>query len=265
MTSRSAVPSAAASAASFAVIPAIDIRGGRCVRLLRGDYDRETQYPDDPVAVARRWERMGAPLIHVVDLDGARTGAPENATLIATICQAVNVPVEVSGGMRTLAAIQSALEGGAARVQLGSAAVADPGLVREACAAFPGAIVVAIDAKDGEVMIDGWTRASGVRATDLARRAADLGAPRIMYTDIARDGALEGPNVSALREIVESVPIPVIASGGISTLDQLREVIATGCEGAIIGKALYEGHLDLREALAASVAPRGAGPGPLPC
>jgi phosphoribosylformimino-5-aminoimidazole carboxamide ribotide isomerase len=237
---------------SFDVIPAIDIRGGRCVRLLHGDYARETAYSDDPVGMAVRWQDLGAPLIHVVDLDGAKDGQPQNADLIAGICAAVNVPVEVSGGMRTLNIVRGAVERGATRVQLGSAAVSDPELVREACAALPGVIVISIDAKDGEVMTDGWTRGSGVRAIDLARQVVELGAPRIMYTDIGRDGALQGPNIAALAEMVSAVPVPVIASGGITTIDQLLQVIATGCEGAIIGKALYEGAIDLREALAAA-------------
>jgi phosphoribosylformimino-5-aminoimidazole carboxamide ribotide isomerase len=247
------------SGAMFTVIPAIDIRGGKCVRLLHGDYDKETAYSDDPVAVAKRWESLGAPHIHVVDLDGAKAGAPVNGDLISRICRTVSVPVEVSGGMRTLEIVASAIAGGASRVQLGSAAVHNPELVAAACLAHPGAIVVSIDAKDGEVMTDGWIKGSGVRATDLARRVAEQGAPRIMYTDIGRDGALQGPNLEALREMVAAVPVPVIASGGISTIAQLRDVIATGAEGAIIGKALYEGQIDLPEALEAALGTRDKG------
>ena len=234
----------------FTVIPAIDIRGGRCVRLLHGDYDQETAYSAEPVAVARQWASLGAPLIHVVDLDGAKDGTPANADLIAAICAAVTVPVEVSGGIRSLANVAGAIDRGAGRVQLGSSAVSDPDLVVAACARFPGRIVVSIDARNGEVMTDGWLRGSGVTAIDLARQMAAAGAPRMMYTDIGRDGAMQGPNIEALREMVAAVAIPVVASGGISTLDQLREVIATGAEGAIIGKALYEGRITLPDALA---------------
>jgi phosphoribosylformimino-5-aminoimidazole carboxamide ribotide isomerase len=243
-------PASPTPRAAFTVIPAVDIRGGKCVRLLHGDYNQETAYSDDPVAVACRWQDLGAPLVHVVDLDGARAGHPVNDRIVEAICRALSVPVEVSGGIRTLEAVREAISWGAGRVQLGSAAVRDPGLVQSACAEYGEAMIVSIDARDGEVMTDGWTRGSGLRAIDLGRRMAALGVPRIMYTDIARDGAMQGPNLDALREMVAAVPIPVVASGGISTVDQLRQVIATGCEGAIIGKALYEGQVDLREALA---------------
>ena len=245
---------------SFMVIPAIDIRGGRCVRLLNGDYSRETAYSDDPVAMAVKWAEMGAPMLHVVDLDGAKAGSPQNAALVASICRTVSVPVEVSGGMRTAANVADALAAGAARVQLGSAAVHNPELVAGLSARHPGCIVVSIDARDGEVMTDGWTRGTGVRATELANRVAAAGAPRIMYTDIGRDGALKGPNIESLCEMVAAAPVPVIASGGISTIGQLRDVIATGAEGAIIGKALYEGQIDLRQALAAALVPADLGP-----
>jgi phosphoribosylformimino-5-aminoimidazole carboxamide ribotide isomerase len=243
----------------FTVIPAIDIRGGRCVRLLQGDYDRETTYSADPIGMALKWQEVGAPMLHVVDLDGAKAGRPANADLIAAICASVQVPVEVSGGMRSLANVREAIKRGATRVQLGSAAIHDPALVEAACREHGDAIVVSIDARDGQVMTDGWTAGSGVNAIDLARRMVEAGVPRLMYTDIGRDGGLQGPNLDALREIVEAVPVPVIASGGITTIDQLESVIATGAEGAIIGKALYEGQLDLREAL---VAARGQSPHP---
>lgn len=234
----------------FVVIPAIDIRGGRCVRLVHGDYDRETRYADDPVEVARRWEREGALLIHVVDLDGAKAGAPVNQEVMAAICEAVSIPVEVSGGLRTLGAVATAFGYGAGRVQLGSAAVRDPGLVRDACARFPGRTVVSIDAKDGQVMTDGWLEGSGTSALDLARAMVEAGVPRLMYTDIGRDGAMSGPNLDALREMVQAVSIPVVASGGVTTLDDLHAVMATGAEGAIVGKALYEGTIFLPDAIA---------------
>ena len=234
------------------MIPAIDLRGGRCVRLLQGDYAKETAYSDDPVSMAMQWQELGAPMLHVVDLDGARAGRPVQADIVAAICAALAIPVEISGGMRTLENVREAVKRGASRVQVGSAAVKDPEMLRAACAAYPEAIVVSIDAKGGEVMTDGWTQGGGVSAFDLANRVVADGAARIMYTDISRDGALQGPNVEALQEMVAAVPVPVIASGGITTIEQLRDVMATGCEGAIIGKALYEGQIDLREALAAA-------------
>lgn len=237
---------------TFDVIPAIDLRGGRCVRLLQGDYAQETAYSDDPVGMALKWQGLGARLLHLVDLDGAKAGRPVQADVVASICAALTIPVEVSGGMRTLENIREAVKRGAARVQVGSGAVRDQAMLQAACAAFPEAIVVSIDARDGEVMTDGWTRGGGVQALELAKRVVADGAARIMYTDISRDGALQGPNVEALQQMVDSVPVPVIASGGITTLAQLRAVIATGCEGAIIGKALYEGQIDLRAALEAA-------------
>lgn len=236
---------------AFQVIPSIDLRGGRVVRLFQGDYARETDYALDAVTVAKRWQAEGGTLIHVVDLDGAKDGRPVNGALIEAICAAVSVPVEVSGGMRSMDLIRVAFAAGASRVQIGSAAVRDPDLVRDACAAFPGQIVVSIDSLDGIVMTDGWTKEGDVAAVELAQKMVALGVPRIMYTDIARDGMLQGPNVRALQRLVQSVGIPVIASGGISTIDQLRAVAATGCEGAIIGKALYEGAINLAEAIQA--------------
>ncbi|MGI8926747.1 MAG: 1-(5-phosphoribosyl)-5-[(5-phosphoribosylamino)methylideneamino]imidazole-4-carboxamide isomerase [Tepidiformaceae bacterium] len=236
------------------VIPAIDLRGGRCVRLFQGDYARETRYSDDPVAVARRWEAMGAPRLHVVDLDGAREGRPLNQEVMAAICREVGIPVEVSGGIRDLAGVRGAFAYGAARVQLGSAAVRDPELVCQSVGEFPGAMVVSVDARDGEVRTDGWTASSGIRASDLARRMVELGVPRLMFTDIGRDSTLTGPNVQALAELVEALSVPVVASGGVASVDDLKELAAIGCEGVIIGKALYEGTIDLREALAAVAA-----------
>lgn len=235
---------------TFQVIPAIDLRGGRCVRLVQGDYNRETRYSDDPVSVARKWEQAGAPLIHVVDLDGAKDGQPVNHEVMAAICGAVSIPVEVSGGIRTLEAIEAALAYGAGRVQLGSAAVRQPELVAEACARFPGRIVVSIDARNGEVMTDGWLQGSGVRALDLARQMVERGVPRLMYTDISRDGALSGPNIDAMREMVQAVDVPVVASGGVTSIEHLRHLAGAGCEGAIVGRALYEGAIDLATAVA---------------
>ena len=236
---------------TFEVIPAIDLRGGRCVRLLQGDYARETAYSDDPVAVAHRWESLGAPRLHVVDLDGAREGAPRNQEVMARICREVTIPVEVSGGIRTLGAIAAALAYGATRVQLGSVAIKDPELTRAAISRFSDAIVVSIDAKDGEVRTDGWLQGSNVRAIDLARELSAAGAARLMFTDIGRDGMLSEPNFGAYRELVAAVACPVVASGGVSRIDHLVRLAALGCEGAIVGKSLYEEAFTLPDALAA--------------
>lgn len=236
---------------TFEVIPAIDLRGGRCVRLHQGDYRRETAYSDDPAATARLWEEQGAPRLHVVDLDGAREGRPVNTEAIRDICRAVSIPVEVSGGIRTVEAIRQALADGAERVQLGSVAVKDPALAREAIRTFGQAIVIAIDARDGFVRTDGWLQGSNVRALDLARELDAAGVARIMFTDISRDGTLSEPNFQAYRDLLAAVSCPVIASGGIATLDHLRQLAAIGCEGAIVGTSLYERRFTLAEALAA--------------
>jgi len=235
---------------SFQVIPAIDIRGGRCVRLLQGDYARETSYSNDPVSMAREWAQLGAPLIHVVDLDGAKAGGPVNHEVIARICKAVDVPVEVSGGLRTMEDIAAAFAYGAALVQLGSVAVKDPGLVRAAADQFPGAIVVSIDARDGLVQTDGWLQGSHVRAMDLAVEMAKAGVARIMSTDIGRDGMLGEPNYAYYEELVAALDCPVIASGGVAELGHLTRLAGIGCAGVIVGKALYEKNFTLPEALA---------------
>lgn len=236
---------------AFEVIPAIDLRGGRCVRLLQGDYARETLYSDDPVAVALRWEQHGAVRLHVVDLDGARGGAPVNAALMAAICRSVAIPVEVSGGLRSIGDVETAFAYGAGRVQIGSAAVRDPALVRAACARFPHDIVVSVDTRGGEVRTDGWLAGAGLSALELARQMVDLGVPRLMFTDIGLDGAMAGPNFQALEALVGAFPVPIIASGGVTTVDDLRRLRLIGCEGAVVGKALYEGAIELPEALAA--------------
>jgi phosphoribosylformimino-5-aminoimidazole carboxamide ribotide isomerase len=236
---------------TFEVIPAIDLRGGRCVRLLQGDYNRETSYSDDPVSVARQWADLGAPRIHVVDLDGAKDGAPAQSQVMAQICEAVAVPVEVSGGMRGLDHIDAALEYGAKRVQLGSAAVKDPRLVREAVSRFGDAIVVSIDARNGLVQTNGWLEASEVRAIDLAREMEAAGIARIMFTDIGRDGMLGEPNYTAYEALLGVLRCPVVASGGVSSVEHLVRLARLGCEGSIVGKALYEGAFTLPEALAA--------------
>lgn len=239
---------------TFEVIPAIDLRGGRCVRLFQGDYDRETSYSDDPVSVARLWESLGAPRLHVVDLDGARDGSPANQRIMGDICAAVRIPVEVSGGIRDLATIEGAFAYGAGRVQLGSAAVRDPELVRRACERFPGRICVAIDARDGEVHTDGWRVPTGRTVESVAAEMVELGVPRLMFTDIGRDATLTEPNIEGLAHLVSVLPVPVVASGGVADTSHLVRLATIGCEGAIVGKALYEGRIDLAEALRAVAA-----------
>ena len=241
------------------IYPAIDLRGGRCVRLVEGDFARETVYGDDPVAMARRWEAAGARWLHVVDLDGARAGAPVQADVVARICRAVGMSVQIGGGLRDDAAVRTVLDAGASRAILGTVAVRDPALCERLCRAFPGRIVVGIDARDGMARVAGWEEGSTVRATDLARQVAARGAAAIVYTDIARDGTERGPNVDETAAVARAAQIPVIASGGIGSLAHVQAVAAkasAGIEGVIIGRALYTGAVTLEAALAAATEPR---------
>jgi len=233
------------------VIPAVDIRGGRCVRLYQGDYDRETVFSEDPAGMARHWERLGAPRLHVVDLDGARSGRPVNDRVIEELLSTVKIPVQVAGGIRRLEVIGRYLEMGAARVVLGTAAVRDQPLVSKACDIFREAVVVAVDARRGRVATAGWREASGETPEGLMRRLAEMGVPRFIFTDISRDGTLRGPNFAAIRRLVRAFQTPVIASGGVTTVEHLRRLAKLGVEGAIVGRALYDGGLELGEALAA--------------
>jgi phosphoribosylformimino-5-aminoimidazole carboxamide ribotide isomerase len=235
---------------SFELIPAIDIRGGRCVRLFQGDYGQETVY-GDPVEMARRWAALGAPRLHVVDLDGARERRPVNRDRVAAICKAVAVPVEVAGGIRTLEIARAWVEAGADRVQLGSAAVEDPKLVEDVVAALGERAIVSIDCRDAEVMTNGWLEGTGVAVLDLALAMQRAGVPRIMVTDIGRDGAFTGPNLALYEQLLAALEIPVIGSGGVSSIEDLQALARIGCEGAVVGKALYEGRIDLAAALQA--------------
>lgn len=229
------------------VIPAIDLRGGKCVRLLQGDFARETVYGDDPLAMARHWQDAGAPLLHVVDLDGARAGHPAQAALVAAIARALSIPVEASGGLRTLDDIAATLEAGAARVVLGTVALEQPELFVAALARWgPERIVLGLDARDGLVATRGWLETTTTRASDLARDFAARGLRRVIYTDIARDGTLSAPNYDALRELAAASGLAVIASGGVTTREHLAELAAIpNVEGAIVGTALYTGDLAL--------------------
>ena len=231
------------------IIPAIDLKGGRCVRLIQGEKHRETVYSDNPPDVARRWHAAGAEMIHVVDLDGAFEGKPHNTEVVASIVEAVDVPIELGGGLRTTADVDAAIELGVARAIIGTRAAATPEWIGELCKRHPGKIAAGIDARDGMVAVEGWTETSTVGAADLARKMADLGACAIIFTDISRDGMLAGPNLAATQALAACVSVPVIASGGVSSLDDIRKLMSINVSGAIIGKALYTGAIDLEEAI----------------
>ena len=236
------------------LFPAIDIRNGRCVRLTEGKFECETVFAEDPAEMAVRWADAGAEYLHVVDLDGALAGQSGNTEVIKRILAKVKMPVQVGGGIRTLANIENMLALGVTRVILGSIAVRDPELVREACQKFPGQVVVGIDAKNGEVAVEGWGIGGGIGAVELARKMAAVGVEHIIFTDISRDGMLSGVNVEATAELAKASGVKVIASGGVSSLADLKALQvheADGIEGCIIGKAIYTGALDLKEALAA--------------
>ena len=234
------------------IVPAIDLKGGRCVRLLRGDLNAETVYGDDPVAMGQRWVNEGAAYLHVVDLDGAVAGGPINGTAIAALCQALPIPIEVGGGVRSVARAETLLAWGVDRVIFGTAALTHPEVVAEACRRFPGRIAVGIDARDGLVAVQGWTETSRTSAVELAQRSADLGACRIIYTDISRDGTQEGVNVAATRAIAEQVPIPVTASGGVGSLADIEALVAcrvANLDAVIVGRAIYTGAVSLPAAI----------------
>lgn len=236
----------------FEIIPAIDLQGGRCVRLIQGDFDQATVYGDDPPGIARRWQAAGARRIHVVDLDGAKEGGPRQLPVVAEIVRAVDVPVQLGGGMRTVEDIEAALAVGVDRVMVGTRAIEDPSFVDTALARFGQRIGIGIDARDGRVAVRGWVDVSDVDALDLARSMSERGVRTIVYTDIARDGMLTGPNVEAMRRMAEAVPeVAVIASGGVGALGDVLELAETGTVGVIVGKAIYTGHVDLAEAMRA--------------
>jgi phosphoribosylformimino-5-aminoimidazole carboxamide ribotide isomerase len=237
----------------FELWPAIDLKGGQVVRLAEGDMARATVYGDDPAAVATAFARAGATRLHVVDLEGAFAGESRNAAAVEAILGATRAIVQVGGGIRTRARIDAWLTAGVARVVLGTAALEDPDLVREACAAHPGRIVVAVDARDGRVATRGWAEVSTLAATDLARRFEDAGVAALLFTDIARDGLLAGPNVGATAALAAAVAIPVLASGGVCALADLEALRQhPGIAGVVVGRALYEGRFTLEEALEAS-------------
>jgi phosphoribosylformimino-5-aminoimidazole carboxamide ribotide isomerase len=235
------------------VIPAIDLKEGKCVRLEQGLMDRDTVFNDDPGAQAKVWEEQGAELLHIVDLDGAFAGEPKNRLAIEAIVQAITIPTQLGGGIRDMATIEAYLALGIGRVIIGTAAQKNPDLVKEACTKFPGRIVVGIDAKNGMVAVQGWAEVTDITAAGLAKKFEGFGVAAIIYTDISRDGMMQGPNIAATRALAESISIPVIASGGVSRLvdiENLMAVEASGVSGVITGKAIYSGALDLAAAIA---------------
>jgi len=232
------------------IIPAIDLKAGKCVRLLQGREDAVTVYSDDPASTARLWESCGAKLLHVVDLDGAFTGDQKNLEAVRKIRASVAMELEVGGGIRDLKKIEELLGLGIDRIILGTVAIEKPELVNEACRRFPGRILVGIDARDGKVAVKGWVEVTSVDAKTLAKEAEKNGAAGIIYTDISTDGMMTGPNLSAMEEMVKTVSIPLIASGGVSSLEDIRNLMGIkGLWGVITGKAIYSGRLDLREAI----------------
>jgi len=234
------------------VIPAVDIRGGRCVRLRQGRANAETVYFDDPLEAARLWASAGARLIHVVDLDGAFEGQPVNFGLVAEIAEALEVPVEVGGGVRSEETVERYLGVGVERVVIGTRALREPKWFADVCRRFPGRIVAGVDARGGRVVVEGWAETSQVDAIEFARRLDEARPRAIIFTDVATDGTMKGPNLEALERLVEAVTTPVVASGGIASLADVRRVAALGVEGMIIGKALFDGAFSLAEAIAAA-------------
>lgn len=234
---------------SFVLIPAIDIQGGKCVRLYQGDFERATVFCDDPVEMAQRWRQEGAQRLHLVDLDGAASGGPKNLALIREIVSAVPIPVQVGGGVRTLETLLELLDTGVDRVILGTAAVRNPDVVEAACQDFADCIAIAVDAQDGYIAIHGWKETSRITVDEHMDNMIALGARRFIYTAIERDGTLTEPDFDSISRLVTRNGLPIIASGGIADLDHLQRLKKLGAEGAIVGMALYTGRIDLKAAL----------------
>ena len=240
------------------IIPAIDLKDGRCVRLQQGRMDTATIFSEDPVAMARHWSGEGARRLHIVDLNGAIAGRPKNEKVIREMIRAVGdaTPIEIGGGIRDLDTIESYLDAGVGYVIVGTAAVKNPGLLHDACYAFPGHIIVGLDAKDGKVAVEGWSKMTGHDVVDLAKKFEDYGVEALVYTDIGRDGMLTGVNMDATLKLARAIKIPIIASGGLNSVEDVLQICATlvpeGVVGAIAGRALYEGKLDFKHAQAAA-------------
>lgn len=231
------------------VWPAIDLRGGKCVRLRQGDYQQETVFAESPAAVARQFALAGAEHLHIVDLEGAREGLPVNLPSVQEILSAVSIECELGGGIRDEQSVEEILAFGLSRLVIGTSALTDPEWFRTACRKYPGRMVLGIDARDGRAATDGWLNTSDVTALDLARQFASEPLAAIIYTDIATDGMMKGPNISAMAEMQAVVDVPVVASGGVTTIDDVARLAAAGLSGCIIGRALYEGTLSLAEAI----------------
>ncbi|MBM2811395.1 MAG: hisA 1 [Chloroflexi bacterium] len=234
----------------FEVIPAIDLRDGKCVRLMQGDYDRETVFSDDPAAVAARWTSAGARLIHVVDLDGAAAGRPSNLGVLRAIRAATSAVIEYGGGLRDDAAVEEAMAAGADRVVVGTALISRPEWVASLCERYGGRVVAGIDARDGRVATNGWRTDSSLTTSEVVQRANDIGLHWALFTDISRDGTLEGPNLTSLRSVVDEARFSVIASGGVARLEDIEAIKAAGARAVILGRAIYTGRVDLAEAIA---------------
>jgi len=231
------------------IYPAIDIKDGNCVRLLQGKFSDLTVYGDNPAEMAKKWESLGGEYIHVVDLDGALKGHGVNAQIIRQICESVSVPVQTGGGIRTMEDIEAKLACGISRVIIGTKAVSNPDFVKEAVKKYGDKIVIGIDAKDGMVAVEGWEKTSDFTALEFAKKMVDLGVKTIVYTDIATDGTLAGPNVEAMREMAATVDADIIASGGIGNIEHIKALKDTGVEGVIVGKALYTDNVELSQAI----------------
>jgi phosphoribosylformimino-5-aminoimidazole carboxamide ribotide isomerase len=231
------------------IIPAIDLRGGRCVRLYQGDYNREIRFSDDPLRVALKWQSQGAPRLHIIDLDGAASGEPQNLEIARQIAAATLLPTQLGGGIRTMETIKEVLTAGIERVILTTAAVEDPDMLKQACRKYGDYIIISIDAREGLIATHGWQQDTGIRAVDFARSMSQLGVQRLIYTDIIRDGTLTEPNFTAIAELVNVIGLPVIAAGGISSILHLKMLKQLGVEGAILGRALYSEDINLKEAI----------------
>lgn len=231
------------------VIPAIDLRGGNCVNLYQGDYSNETVFSDDPVQTALNWQSLGAPRLHIVDLDGAVAGKPANLDIINTLAHAMLIPIQLGGGIRNLETITQLLKAGIERVILGTAAVEDRELVRTACRKYRDSIMVGVDTRDGMITVRGWQEETQLKGVDFAKRMADLGVKRFLCTDVVRTGTLTEPNFTAISELITGLGLPVIAAGGVSSIEHIRMLKKLGAEGAVIGKALYTGDIDLKQAM----------------
>lgn len=234
------------------IIPAIDLKEGKCVRLYQGDYAQETVFSEDPLSVALHWQSLGAPRLHLIDLNGAAKGEPCHIDLIHQIVAAVQIPLQLGGGIRSLETLEQVLKIGIQRAILGTAAAEEPELVSQACRRFGEAVIISIDARDGYVATHGWKEMTSIAAREMVERMIALGISRFIYTDISRDGTLTEPNFRAIAELVASTSHPIIASGGISSISHLKKLKQLGVEGAIVGRALYTGDIDLKEALAAT-------------